>query len=101
MNADLTGVVQAISDARAEILSQLGDVKAEVSELKGTMTANISAVKGTHDTFREELLGVGGRIVELEEGQKTANRRQWVHSVLVVPLLGLFHGLANHFGWKV
>lgn len=102
MNSDdsLT-IMTAISDMRAEVLKDLGEVKATVSGADNKLTARMEAIQNTFGTFREELLGNGGRITNIEEEQKLQDRRQWWHSALILPLVTVLHSIANYLGIRI
>lgn len=94
MNSDSLTIMNAISDMRAELLDQIGDVKSSVARLDG----KLEGVKDTHDNFRNELLGEGGRIFNLENDQKTAANRQWIHTAAILPAMSLLRYIAHRIG---
>lgn len=52
-----------------------------------------------HSDFREELLGDGGRIVKLEAAQSWNDKKQWIHSAVIVPIISVIVGAAKKMGW--
>lgn len=76
MNGDSLELMQAISDSRAETLKAIGTLHSEFSSFKGTA---------------EE------KLKNLEETDK----RQWIASVCIVPIVTTLHYFANKIGIKV
>lgn len=59
---------------------------------------NLSAKLDSLNTFKGNI---EARVEAVEEEQKTAERRQWIHSAVILPLLALLHAVARHFGVNV
>jgi hypothetical protein len=55
----------------------------------------------THDTFRQELLGDGGRIKNLEDDAHFQGRVQWIFQICVLPVVFALHKLATSLGLKI
>ena len=80
MNGDTLAVMQAISDARAEMLKAVGDLHQEFSGHKAGIEARVSAVENTQDK---------------------AEKRQWVHSCIVFAAGLIHHDLGQWLHWKL
>lgn len=79
MNGDTLAIMQAISNARAEMLDAVGNLKTEFASHK----SNIDV-----------------RVKTIEEDQKTASTRQWIHSVIVFAVSLIHHDLGTWLKWK-
>jgi hypothetical protein len=71
------------TDFEVQVLTMLGDIKADLA-------------KNTEAT--EALGGEHGRVTSLEARAKTAETRQWIHSVAIFPAMGLLHEIARRLG---
>ena len=69
------------------VISLLSQIKADVGEVKGTLTATVDA----HNT----------RFENIEKTMDSNDRRQWVVSAAVIPIVSALHYLANKIGIKV
>jgi len=58
------------------------------------MAEDIGSIKA----MLEGLAGPQGRVTALEDDAKTAERRQWIHSAVVIPLVTAFHLGAKKLG---
>lgn len=74
MNDDTAVILTALSDARNELTTQIGELHAEFAGFKGGMDA---------------------RVDELEEKQAKADKRQWVHSIIVSAGTLIHHDLGQ------
>lgn len=61
----------------------------------------LGRIEANQTSLRAELLGPGGRITKIEEEQEKAENRQWLHTCVVVPIIGLAHAIAHYFGVKI
>jgi hypothetical protein len=59
------------------------------------MSQDIGEIKG----MLEGLAGPYGRVTALEESAKTADNRFWLQTVVIVPLLSVFHLVARKLGF--
>lgn len=75
----------SISDDQT--LALLTDLKESMGRIEGTLSATIKA----HDD----------RFDAVEETMKTNDRRQWIVSAGVIPIVSALHYLANKIGIKV
>lgn len=89
-------LMKAMQEMEARLSAQIGDMQASVS----TALSEINGVKSTHATFRRELLDPGGRITEIESEMTRQDWKRWLHSLVIVPILGLLHVIAHQFGWN-
>jgi hypothetical protein len=89
-------LMKAMQEMEGRLSAQMGEIKSSVA----TALSQVDGVKDTHANFRTELLGKGGRITELEEDMVRQGWRQWLHSLVILPLLGLLHVIAHQLGWK-
>ncbi len=53
------------------------------------------------DSFEKSMTGPGGRVTELEADMKESNKQRWIHTAVLMPLFGIAHGVATHFGIKI
>ena len=58
------------------------------------MASDIGSIKA----MIEGLAGPTGRVTKIEEAQEQAEKRQWLHSVVVIPLVGAAHLIARKLG---
>ena len=79
-DSDITTILTALSDSRNELAKAIGELHSEFSEFKGN---------------------VGARVEAVEEDQKKAEKRQWIHSVLVSAGTILHHDLGAWLHWKL
>lgn len=70
--------MQAISDARAEMIAAVGSLHTEFSGFKAETEARVDA---------------------LEEDARSAKLWHRIQTVCVVPVVGALHQVASHFGW--
>lgn len=77
---DSMRIMEAIGKNHADLKQDLSDIRAEFSGFKG---------------------GAEERIKDLEDEVESTKKKQWILTYVVVPALGLFHSIANHFGAKV
>ena len=89
-------LMDAMQKMEARLSAQIGDVKSSVS----TALAQVDGVKETHETFRVELLGEKGRVTMIENEMTRQDWKRWLHSLVIVPILGLLHVIAHQFGWN-
>lgn len=75
----------ALSDD--QIVELLTDIKGAIGEMKGTLEATVKA----HDA----------RMDSIEDTVKSNDRRQWIVSACVVPIVSALHFYANKLGIKV
>lgn len=87
MNGDLQELMTHIGELHSKEMEAISDLKASFAEHKGNITARVSATEAA--------------IESVQADQKSAARRQWLHSMVVVPIIGIAHAVANHFGIKV
>jgi hypothetical protein len=79
-NSDVIKIVEAIGGVHADLKEDIGNLKMEFARFQGNTTARIEAV---------------------ETDIKDTKKYQWIHTAVVVPVLGVLHGIANHFGIHV
>lgn len=79
MNGDSLQIMQAISDARAEMLKAVGDLHQEFSGHKANIEVRVKAV---------------------EDEQTKVERRQWIHSCIVFAGSVLHHDLGRWLNLK-
>lgn len=58
------------------------------------MADDIGQIKG----MLEGLAGPYGRVTKIEQGLERAENRQWLHSAVVVPIVGAAHVLLHKLG---
>lgn len=68
----------------------------------GQLMHEVGEIKTEQQNLRRELLGNGqpGRIQMLENRVDSHQKKQWAHSVIIVPLNFVLHAIAAHFGFK-
>ena len=68
----------------------------------GELMLAVGRIETEQKNLRQELLGNGqpGRIQNLEERVSSHEKKQWMHSAVIVPLNFAIHTLAAHFGFK-
>ena len=79
MNGDTLEVMKAISDFRQEASEAIGKLHSEFAGFKGSMEARVEAV---------------------EEDQSKAEKRQWIHSVIVLAGSVVHHDLGRWLNLK-
>ena len=79
MNGDTLEVMKAISDFRQEAAEAIGQLHQEFSEFKGNMNARVEAV---------------------EDDQRKTEKRQWIHSCIVLAGSVLHHDLGKWLNLK-
>lgn len=75
-----------MDDFQLEVLTQLGDIKKELA---------------TNTQATLDLAGPSGRVTALEKAQQWHDRKQWIHTVVVLPILTLGHAALRKFGIDV
>jgi hypothetical protein len=80
MNGDTLAIMQAISNARAEMLNAVGELKTEFASHK----SNIDV-----------------RVENIEDEQKSSKTKQWIHSAIVFAAGAIHHDLGNWLNWKL
>jgi hypothetical protein len=78
------------SDDSLAIIKAISDFRQEASEAIGTLHAEFSGFKGN----------IEARMVAVEEDQKKSERRQWVHSCIVLAGSVLHHDLGKWLNLK-
>ena len=58
------------------------------------MAENIAQMKA----MLEALAGPYGRVTKIEEGLDRAETRTWVHTAVVIPIVGAAHVIAHKLG---
>ena len=68
----------------------------------GELMLAIGRVETEQKNLRQELLGNGqpGRIQNLEKQVSSHEKKQWIHSTVIVPLNFVIHVIVAHFGFK-
>jgi hypothetical protein len=79
MNGDSLEIMKAISDFRQEAAEAIGQLHQEFSEFKGNMNARVEAV---------------------EDDQRKTEKRQWIHSCIVLAGSVLHHDLGKWLNLK-
>lgn len=110
-SADNKVLASMIVSLEQRVLSELGDLKeghttlvanqSELSKIQATILANQQSAREVHLTFREELLGSGGRVSELEDRQKSHEFWHNVKIVIVLPVTFALHKLGTVLGLKL
>lgn len=98
MNGDALQLSQQIQLLQTTLLHEISEVKQSCAGIEATLTSEVHAIKSTHDAFRNELLGDGGRVSEIEDEQKRADTRQWIHSAILIPVGAVLHTIASKMG---
>jgi hypothetical protein len=80
MNGDIQELMTYIGELHNQQMEKLGDLSSKFSEHKGNIEARVRAV---------------------EKAQEKAANRQWIHTAIVIPVIAIIHGVANHFGIKI
>jgi len=80
MNGDTLEVMKAISDFRQESAEAISKLHQEFASFKGGMDVRVTAI---------------------EADQEKAEKRQWIHSILVSAGAILHHDLGQWFHWKL
>lgn len=91
--------MQAIGDLKAEFKEDIGDMKASVAAGNATAIALANAAQNTAMNLRQELLGEGGRLTQIEEHNSFKWKVELVFGICIIPFLALLHQIAAHFGW--
>jgi len=81
----------AVAEARKGLPIMDQDTSNRIFEALGRIEAK-------QDSFKEALLGPGGRITVLEEDASWQKKEKWIHTCVIVPVIGACHAIANHFG---
>lgn len=65
--------------------------------------ASLARIEADVHSLRGELLGNGqpGRVQRLEEDFESYKNKQWMHSMIVVPVFTILHALANKLGIRI
>jgi hypothetical protein len=74
------------NDFEIEVLKQLGEIKADLA---------------TNTQATIDLSGPLGRVTSLEDASKRHEQRQWIHTVVIIPLLALGHTALRKLGLDV
>lgn len=98
MNIEPLQISNQIQALQVLLLQEIGDIKSSVAKLDGSLTTEVNALKGTHSSFRNELLGEGGRVSNIEDEQQRAETRQWVHTAVLLPIGAVLHTIASKMG---
>lgn len=107
LQKSLGEAVAAMNDVKAEIKSDLGELKASVAGHVGVLSATIKAIDDKHTlaiqaegtnraSLRNEILGPGGRVVQIEEARKEEKRwerAKWLSGPVMVFLHAAGHKL--------
>jgi hypothetical protein len=80
MNGDALELSTLIGKNHADLKEDIGKLATAFAEHKGNINARVSAV---------------------EESQRKADTRQWYHTAIIIPVLSVLHGVANHFKWNI
>jgi hypothetical protein len=67
-----------------QMFETLNQISGDIGEIKGALAA---------------LTGPEGRVTRIEEDLLTQERRSWVQTAIVVPLVGALHLGAKKLGW--
>ena len=78
-NGEYIEIMSAISAVHSDLLKEVGQVKDRLGKLEG----------------------FSDRVKDIEDEQKSATRRQWWHSTVLIPLMTAIHAILQHFGIKV
>lgn len=100
-----------LNSLETRIVSEIQDLKtghrtlsanqAELTTNQAIMLANQRASAEKHLAFREELLGKGGRVAELESRQKSFELWSNVKLLIVFPIVGAIHKIGTVLGLKI
>jgi hypothetical protein len=80
MNGDTLAVMQAISDSRNELTKAIGDLHSEFSSHKANIDVRVQAI---------------------EDDQKSAKVKQYIHSIVVFLGSAIHHDLGQWLHWKL
>lgn len=67
----------------SEMFTTLNNISRDIGEIKGSLDA---------------LSGPRGRVTMIEKGLDRAETRTWVHTAIVLPLVGAAHVIAHRLG---
>lgn len=67
----------------SEMFTTLNDISRNIGEINGTLAA---------------LAGPTGRVTKIEEAQDRAETRTWIHTAVIIPVVGSLHVLAHKLG---
>jgi hypothetical protein len=59
----------------------------------------LSRIEQKQDDLRQELLGDHGRIIKIEDSLSWNDKKQWIHSAVIVPIVSVIVGAAKKMGW--
>lgn len=78
-----------------------GDLQELMEHISGLHNQQMTAISDLGREFSEHKGAVETKLVAIEKEQDNQDRRQWIHSFVVIPVLALLHGIAHHFGIQV
>jgi len=70
-------------------------------EFQLRVSESLGRIEQKVDGMREELLGDGGRVTNLEDELDKQKNRQWLHSAILLPAFSIIHRIANNIGWRI
>lgn len=73
------------------IMGKIGEIHADLKQDIGNLGKEFGTFKGA----------TKARLDGLESDAKRAEKRQWYHSIIVMPLLATMHGVAHRFGVNI
>lgn len=56
----------------------------------------LGRIEAKQDDLRRELLGPGGRITQIEEQRSWEDKKHWIRTGILLPILALLHKLFYH-----
>lgn len=83
-------IMKAISQAKS-------DLQNDISEVKSQNAAQLVSITG----LRNELLGDGGRVKNIEDRFKDQDFWHNVKTFVVIPVVFGLHKIATLMGWKI
>jgi hypothetical protein len=65
-----------------------------LSRIESRQSGVIEKLDGLHD----QLLAPGGRILKIEAALEWSEKKQWIHTVIIVPTISILVGAAKKLG---
>lgn len=69
-----------------------------MSEERRAQNLQMAEDIGSIKAMLEGLAGPQGRVTKIEESQDRAETRQWIHTAVIVPIVGAAHVIAHKLG---
>jgi hypothetical protein len=76
----------------------MNDFEIQIYEALSRIDSHLAKVSEKLDGLHDQLLAPGGRIPKIESSLEWSEKKQWIHTVIIVPTISILVGAAKKLG---